>query len=750
MKAALEGEDFRLMLDSISDGLFVMDHDWNLVYLNRRAEEVLGIESARLLGRNVWQVFPEAVDSIFYTRYHQAVREHRLIEFEAHFAPLKAWFAIRAYPQRFGLLVLFVDITQRREEQGRLEAQERHYRMLFTRHPAPMWIYDIQTLRVLDVNEAAVIRYGYPREHFLQLSLLDLRPPEDREKLLNFHPASGNLVRSGPWNHMDAQGRIFQVEISRQVIDLNGQPAHLVMAQDISERLRAEEQAQQALERFRAVARVNSDAIWDWDLVHHSIWWSEGFHSQFGYSPDEVQPTLEFWSQLVHPEDVERVNQSLQEAITQRQMVWEERYRFRCRDGHYALIEDRGTLMLDSNGEPIRMVGGMRDVTLQNAAQQDRRDRERFFRLSLEMLAIADAAGTVRQVSPAFTRILGYELADLGQSHFMSYVHPEDVAQSQAAINQLQGGADHVVFVNRCRSKAGEYRWIEWSIGLSDHLLYAAGRDISARVAAEQSLKRTLEQLSQRNAELQEFAFVASHDLKEPLRKILAFSERLAAQAQGRLDENGQFFLQRLTKAAQRMDALLDALLSYSRLSGQQGERRPVDLRQLISEVCSDLEMQIDLAGARVRLLADLPTVEADAQQLRQVFQNLISNALKFRSPQRALEISIEGRVCTLPQQGEVAEIEVRDNGIGFDPRYAEQIFTPFQRLHSQQEFEGSGIGLAIVRKIIEQHGGQVSASGQPDHGTCFLLRLPLHSPTGQRQFASQPGLLGVRESSDA
>lgn len=740
MQATLGGEDFRLMLDSISDGLFVMDHDWTLTYLNRKAEEVFGVAGGQLLGRSIWQSFPEAVDSVFYTRYHQAVSERRVVEFEAYFAPLKAWFSIRAYPQRFGLLVLFVDITARRTEQAQLEAREQYYRMLFTQHPAPMWIYDTQSLQILDVNEAAVLRYGYPRERFLELTLLDLRPLEDREKLLNFQPSPGNLVQSGPWNHRDADGNVFQVEISRQVIRRGGREAHVVMAQDISERVRAQEEAQLALERFRSVARVNSDAIWDWDLKSQMIWWSEGFCTQFGYAPEEVEPTLEFWSQRVHPADVERVNQSLQIVLDQRQSVWQDHYRFLCKDGRYADIEDRGSLMLDSAGRPIRMVGGMRDVTLQNAAQQDRRDRERFFRLSLEMLAIADAAGTVRQVSPAFTRILGYELQDLGKNHFMSYMHPDDVALSQRAIDQLLAGSDHSVFINRCRGKDGGYRWIEWSIALADGLLYAAGRDVSARIEAEQSLRRTLEQLRQRNAELQEFAFVASHDLKEPLRKILAFSERLATQAADQLDSTGHFFLQRLTNAAQRMDALLDALLSYSRLSAQQPGVQPVDLRKLILEVCGDLETRIEQARAQVHVATELPEVQADPVQLRQVFQNLISNAIKFRSPHRPLQITIRGAVLPQDKGLRVAEILIEDNGIGFEPNYAEQIFAPFQRLHSQQEYEGSGIGLAIVRKVIEHHGGRISASSAVDEGAQFRIHLPLH-------YVADPGSSNPRNS---
>ena len=252
-------------------------------------------------------------------------------------------------------------------------------------------------------------------------------------------------------------------------------------------------------------------------------------------------------------------------------------------------------------------------------------------------------------------------------------------------------------------------------------------RDITERRQAEQALRQTLADLNNRNRELQDFAFIASHDLQEPLRKIRAFSDRLQERHAAQLAPEARDYLDRTGQAAARMQTLIDDLLAYSRVVARGKPFAQVDLDKVLSEVIEDLEARLESSGGRIER-GPLPTIEADPTQMRQMLQNLLSNALKFRSPDRAPVVTISAEPSPA-EDGPGWILRFEDNGIGFDPRYADKVFAPFQRLHARQEYEGTGIGLAIVRRIIERHRGDIHAEGRPGEGATFVIRLPQTQP---------------------
>lgn len=229
-----------------------------------------------------------------------------------------------------------------------------------------------------------------------------------------------------------------------------------------------------------------------------------------------------------------------------------------------------------------------------------------------------------------------------------------------------------------------------------------------------------LAKLEKSNAELQEFASVVSHDLQEPLYKVKAFSEVLAKRHKSCLDEEGLFLIARMQNATVRMSYLIDDLLKYSRVSSKNRLFEKVELSEILNEVLSDLEYRILEAKAEI-VLDYLPAIEADPMQMRQMFQNLMSNALKFRKKDDGLKIAIR----LLSENTTDVAIQIEDNGIGFDPQYAEMIFGVFQRLHSQDEVSGTGIGLAIVKKIVLRHHGKIKAEGAAQCGAKFTITLP-------------------------
>lgn len=259
--------------------------------------------------------------------------------------------------------------------------------------------------------------------------------------------------------------------------------------------------------------------------------------------------------------------------------------------------------------------------------------------------------------------------------------------------------------------------------------LWGTGQDVTERYRSEEQLRAVAMRLEASNRELQDFAYIASHDLQEPLRKIIAFSDRLAMKFGDRLDDTGHDYLQRVQHAARRMQALIEDLLALSRVTTRGQSFVEVNLQEVVQGVASDLELLLEESQGRLEI-CDLPVIEADPLQMRQLFQNLIGNALKFHRPDVPPRVRIGADACVSAGGLEQWRIVVEDDGIGFDMKYAERIFQPFQRLHGRSsEYVGTGMGLAICRKIVERHHGAVEAEAEPDQGAKFTILLPKRQP---------------------
>lgn len=342
------------------------------------------------------------------------------------------------------------------------------------------------------------------------------------------------------------------------------------------------------------------------------------------------------------------------------------------------------------------------------------------------IVAITDRTGKIIHINDKFCEISKYSREELiGRNHRIinSGHHPQEFfAEMWQTISSGHFWEGEI----KNRAKDGTFYWVHTTIVpfLDENKVpyeYVSIRfEITQRKIAEEKLKIYASKLESSNRELQDFASIAAHDLQEPLRKILTFGDRLKSKCSQALPEEGRDYIERMHSAASRMRTLIDDLLSYSRVHSTAKPFAPVDLNQVLADVLSDLEIRIDQTKAKIEV-DPAPVIEADMSQMRQLFQNVIGNALKFQKPDLAPFIRIRTTI-----NGDTCRISVEDNGIGFDEKYLDRIFSIFQRLHGRLEYEGTGVGLAVVKRIAERHGGSVTAKSKPNEGSTFIIELPL------------------------
>lgn len=531
------------ILGSITDAFFALDNQWRFTYLNRQAEQLLQRTHKELLGKNLWDEFPEAVGSVLFEQYRKAVSEQVSVEFEAFYPPLNTWFDVHAYPARDGLSVYFQDITERKQAQEELQRQ---------------------TMRSQLFAEVTLkIRQSLQIEEILQTTVTEVHRILKADRVL-----------------------IFQ-------------------------------------------------------------FWSNGFGK--------------IVTEAVNPNSSSVLGNNITDDY------FESEYLHRYSQGRIYTIADIETAKI-----PDCLIEFMQEFNVKAKLAVPI-----FLKEKLWGLLVAHQCERPRHWSSFETELMGQLAAQIG------------IALAQAQLLEQE--------------------------------------------------TRQRQELLRSNTELQQFASIASHDLQEPLRKIQAFGNRLKDKYSETLTDQGCDYLDRMQNAAQRMQTLIDDLLILSRVTTKAQPFVGVNLSQVTQEVLSDLEVCIQQSRGHVEV-GELPIIDADPLQMRQLLQNLISNAMKFYRNEELPVVKIYSQLLENQEDhptggltaAEFCQIIVEDNGIGFDEKYLDRIFNVFQRLHTRSEYQGTGVGLAICRKIAERHNGSITAESTLGMGSKFIVTLPIKQRRGE------------------
>ena len=555
----------------------------------------------------------------------------------------------------------------------------------------------------------------------------------------------------GSLHVLGARGKVYR--------DATGQVLHMTgVCWDVTESRRTAHELQESQERFALALEGSRDGIWDWNVTTGEVFYSARWKSMLGYAEEEITNEFSEWERLVRPEDLPRAKQVLHEYFNAQCPEYFVEFRMAHKSGGWRWILARGIAQRDASGKAIRMSGSHTDITERISAEHAlaavNSQLEGVLAASTQVSIIAtDAQGLITVFNSGAENLLGYSAADMigKQTPKLFHVREEVLARGAELTRELGVPVEGFdVFV--AHAKQGRFDLREWTYVRKDggefpvSLVVTAVRnatgeitgflglaeDITEQKQAQWALARQAEELTRSNRELEQFAYIASHDLQEPLRKVQTFGDMIATEAGSTLSAEGHDYLQRMRNAAARMQTFINDLLTYSRVASQAKPYERVNLAQITQEVLSDLEIRIQSTGGRVEV-GELPDLDADPIQMRQLLQNLIGNALKFHRRGVPPVVTVQCRLIhSLPANGsghsafpEMCEITVQDNGIGFDEKYVDRIFAPFKRLHGRGEYEGTGIGLAICHKIVERHRGTITARSVPDEGTRMIVMLP-------------------------
>jgi PAS domain S-box-containing protein len=618
--------------------------------------------------------------------------------------------------------------------------------------PALVYVYDADRRKLRYINKKITDLLGYAWEDLGSWNndLNKMIFAEDqqlvKDELEKYYQLEGEKSYSYNSRLAHKAGNFRYFKTTGTILRRNekgGAASMLFMAQDITEQILAEEDKKAARKLMDDTEQKLRMGMWSWEKSSGKTEWSDGMYLLMGYSREDM-PVIEedFFMQQISATEREEVRAKITTAIANG-----EEYRLEfsvdTRTGKRLYIDALGKPILNAAGELVKLTGINRDISDQYLQALEYKANKSLQKQTEQMLNYGVFIWDMQNDKTSWTDGL-YEIFELEKTvpitydWYLNQVLEEDREPFDQAIKTcLNGDADfdleYGILTARGNLKmvSSKGSLIKDNNQVSIRMV-GNTRDITAVKKVQNELQRNLRELNRSNLELEEFAYAASHDLQEPLRKITTFGTRLKHKFAQILGDEGAMYIDRMQVAADNMRSLIDNLLELSRVTRTNQPFEPVDLNALVTTSIADLELLIDESGATVKV-DELPVIDGIATQLRQMFTNLLNNALKFRRQNQSPLIVIsahkmertEKEAFFLSPDEKYFKIDLADNGIGFDQEYEQRIFQIFQRLHGKSAYPGSGIGLSICKRIAERHNGLISAKGEEGVGAVFTIILP-------------------------
>jgi PAS domain S-box-containing protein len=726
---------FKTLFEGAIDGMLLANIETRKFYMcNRAMSEMLGYEPDEMKRIGIDEIHPK--DALLHVL--EQVRKLAAKEITiAENLPVKrkngsVFYAdIAGSPLQVGgkpcLLGIFRDITERKRVEEALRETNQYLDNLFNYANAPIIVWDLQ-FRITRFNHAFELLTGRIAHDVIGKPLKILFPTNqvDISMALIKKTLSGERWETVEIGILHVDGSVRKVLWnSATIFASDGKTPVAIIAQghDITERKLAEEKLREAEGRFRIAAETSNDVVYEWDM-QHSIQWFGKIDEMLGYGLGEFPRTLDAWRDSIYPEDRKSVMAAIQAHLEGR-VPYASEYRVRRKDGNYRWWTARGVAIRTPDGHPIRWIGTVTDITERKRAEEALRETEARYKALFagapEGILVADLqTQQFRHANPAICRMFGYteeEFLRLG----VTDIHPKESLSYVLADFEAQARGEKLLSDDiPCQRKDGSlfYANVNAIMVALDGRKCNVGffSDMTERQLAEQKQAQLLQELEKANQELKDFAYIVSHDLKAPLRAVKVLVDWLSTDYADKLDEDGKEQMRLLTKRVDRMHNLIDGILQYSRIGHVKKQNVNVDLNELVPEV---IDLLAPPANITITTQANLPTVLCDKTRISQVFQNLLSNAVKFMDkPNGQVEVA-----CV--EENGFWKFSVADNGPGIEEQYFEKIFQMFQTLASRDDYESTGVGLTVAKKIVEMYGGKIWVESKVGHGSTFFFTLP-------------------------
>jgi PAS domain S-box-containing protein len=743
-KISQDLEANNLILENITEGILICDLNSKILYTNNRILELAEHNRNEVLGKNIQEI-PLLNDykTELQIKFEKVLNQGEQFEF---FVPVRRnksnnefWAKGNLSPYRnkkgeiIGAIALVRDITNEvlaKNTEQTLKKTKDQYDLVINQGFDGVLSFDLNSEKLLNVNEALLQKMGYTSGEFLQAQVEELSPEfqpnglTSKTYLSNINhqiKKSKNRKINYEWVHKRKDGTLYYVEVIAVRLEAPNDHIKIEIHQDITQRYLAQKELQENRERLNQFFDRSPIAVHIRSIDSHNFERvNQKFTQLFGYTVDELNEKTR--RQLVFDEDTAYIKKQMERLYKKEIQSFRTVKQYIRKDG--SRFWGAATRSLVELKDETLLIGFIEDITEQKNAEklilESNQRYQDLFDNMYDALLTVNPEGKFLNANKASERILGYSLDEIQQLNIQDIIHPDDKEKSDRYLDKLKKEGFYSNYQGRIITKKGKVKYVQ----VNSNVIIENGkiigsrdiaRDITELKITEQKKEQLFKELEQANKQLKDFAYIVSHDLKAPLRAISTLSNWIAEDYKDLIDEEGKYHLELLTSRANRMQNFIEGILQYSRLGRTKMVLEKVNPNRLIDEIIRDLNLPKQF---NISVENKLPVIKAQNIRIQQVFQNLISNAVKYNDKEFGqIKISYDSTKTH-------HWFHVEDNGQGIEEKHYEKIFQIFQTLQPRDELESTGVGLTIVKKIVELHDGEITLKSKPRMGTTFSFSI--------------------------